>query len=159
MMCPVYMLCMNVYVLGIMTCILFVGHVHDVNRRYVLAINSTTTGKMFAAYLDLSAPVTSYNSHIQLIDSAAKEIAMKSKQRTVEEAKSHVGDSNLSVSVDDTWQRGGLASKSGVVTVLSNLGKDETNKVVDTEVLTTYCGTCSQRNRDNVLLSTIASVM
>ena len=122
-------------------CILFVGHVHDVNRHYVLAINSTTTGKMFAAYLDLSAPVTSYNSHMQLIDSAAKEIAMKSKQQTVEEAKSHVSDSNLSVSVDDTWQRGGLASKNGVVTVLSNLGKDETNKVVDTEVLTTYSGT------------------
>ena len=42
-------------------------------------------------------------------------------------------------------------------TVLSNLGKHEANKVVDTEVLTTYCGTCSQRNHDNVLLSTIAS--
>ena len=48
-------------------------------QMYVLAINSTTTGKMFAAYLDLSAPVTSYNSHMQLIDSAAKEIAMKSQ--------------------------------------------------------------------------------
>ena len=61
----------NVYVLGIITCILFEGHVYDVNWRDVLAINSIgghgTTGETFAAYMDLSAPVTSYNSHKQVI--------------------------------------------------------------------------------------------
>ena len=44
----------------------------------------------------------------------------------------------------------------GVVTVLSNLGASEANKVIDTEVLSTFCHTCAQYNNDNVRLSTIA---
>lgn len=59
--------------------------------------------------------------------------------------------------VDGTWQRRGFASKNGIVTVMTNLGKHEANKVIDTEIMTTYCNVCSQKNRDAVKLSTVAA--
>ena len=50
----------------------------------------------------------------------------------------------------------GFSSKNGAVTVLTNLGKHQANKVIDTDIRTTYCHTCPQKNRDNVKLSTTA---
>lgn len=47
--------------------------------------------------------------------------------------------------------------KNGVVTVLSNLGANEANKVIDTQVLTSFCHVCKQLGSDRTKPSTIAN--
>ena len=115
------------------------------------------SAETLAAYLDLPSPVHTYSEHLEVIDSGATSIAADSMQKAAEEAKEHFHSNDVTVSVDGTWQRRGFTSKNGVVTVVTNLGKNEANKVIDTKVMTTKCNTCNQHNRDNVKLSTIAA--
>ena len=103
-----------------------------------------------AAYLDLSKPCTptAYKTHVKELCEAAQTSAHKSTQLAAREASERLESSNIHVSVDGTWQRKGFSSKNGVVTVLSVLGKNEGSKVLDTEVLTTFCAGCVQLGND-----------
>ena len=75
------------------------------------------------AYLDLPPFVTKYNDHLKQIETAAKEEAVVLMTKASEEAITHFLSTDISVSVDGTWQRRGFLSKKGVVTVLANWGK------------------------------------
>lgn len=108
-----------------------------------------------AAYLNLPAPVRTYNLHMKALASHARDQASESTSRAAAEVKEAQNSSDVRVSVDGTWQRRGFSSKQGVVTVLTNLGRHEANKVIDCEVLSKYCHQCTQLEmNDNVKLST-----
>lgn len=115
-------------------------------------------GLSFAAYLNLPPPVEaiSYQEHMKCATDGAIVAAAASMIEAAREASESLESSDIRVSVDGTWQRRGFASQNGVVTVLSNLDANEANKVIDTQTLTTVCHMCSQRNNDNMKLSTMA---
>lgn len=73
----------------------------------------------------------------------------------VDEEKAKLSCNDIDVSIDGTCQKRGFSSKNGVVTCLSNVGKHEGSKVVDVEVLTTYCQTCTQLDNDKTKLATL----
>lgn len=131
-----------------------------INRRFVFAITSlgghSSTAKNICGDLDLPPPVHTYAEHLATIEKAASNEARSSMLQAVNEAKDSVKCSDISVSVDGTWQKRGFSSKNGVVTCLSNLGKHKANKVVDTDILTTYCATCTQMNNERTKLSKVA---
>lgn len=135
---------------------------YEINRRYVAAVTSIgghdAECNRLAAYLDLPKPCTptAYKENVKQLCEAAQTAAHKSTQLAACEASKRLKSSDIRVSVDGTWQRRGFSSKNGVVTVLSVLGKDEGSKVLDTEVLTTYCAGCRQLDNDKTKLSTIA---
>ena len=112
------------------------------------------TGVALAGYLNLPPPTQTYSTNMKLLAEQATTEARRSMQQAADEVKAIQGR-DIRVSVDGTWQRRGYSSKQGVVTVLSNLGQNESNKVIDTEVLSTFCHTCLQTNNDNIKLSTI----
>lgn len=134
------------------------------NRRYTAAITSIgghhATGVSLAGYMNLPPPVesTGYQGHLSAITHSAQQSALSSCRIAAQEAKEAMKSTNIRVSVDGTWQRRGFSSKNGVVTVLSVMGKDKGSKVLDTEVLSTYCHTCTQRNcNENTKLANIVS--
>ena len=119
---------------------------YAVNRRYTMVILSigghNRTAQTFAGNMDLPAPVQSYSDHVQVICQVVKHVAKESMKRAAAEAEEQYGKT-IWVSCNGTWQRREFSSKNGVATVLTNVGKDNGSKAVDTEVLTTYCSTCS----------------
>lgn len=133
---------------------------YDINRRLTYAITSIgghdATARALCGNLNLPPPVFTYDDHVTKITAAAREVASISMVQAVEEAKEKLNSDDISVSVDGTWQKRGYSSRNGVVTCLSNLGKNEGSKLVDTEVLTTYCNKCAQRNNDGIPLARLA---
>ena len=102
------------------------------------------------AYLGLPKPCTptAYKTHVKELCEANQTSAHKSTQLAAHEASERLESSKIRVSVDGTWQGRGFSCKNGVVTVLSVLGKNEGSKVLDTEVLTTFCAGCVQLGND-----------
>ena len=93
-----------------------VDRVFDVNRHLVLAVTAIgghATCETQAAYLNLPSPVTTYTNHQEAATTADKEIALISMTKAATEAKQHQASSNISVSVDGTWQRHGFSTKNG----------------------------------------------
>lgn len=116
-------------------------------------------GASLCGYMNLPSPVdpTAYLGHIRNIRLGAQKSAEISTANAALEAKQQMKSSNIRVSVDGTWQRRGFSSKNGVVTVLSVMGKHRGSKVIDTEVMSTFCHTCAQLDsNENTKLATIA---
>ena len=114
-----------------------------------------STARALCGNLNLPPPVFSYDDQIAALATTVKKVATQSMVIAVEEAKQKLGCEDIDVSVDGTWQKRGYSSKNGVVTCLSNVGKHEGSKVVDVEILTTYCHTCTQLDNDNTKLAAL----
>ena len=78
------------------------------------------------------------------IHQAIQTVAQKSMKAAAEEL---IDDgTGVKVSCDGTWQKRGFSSKNGVATVLSVSDDiEKAAKVIDVEVLSTYCDTCEKR--------------
>ncbi|XP_054256863.1 uncharacterized protein LOC129003739 [Macrosteles quadrilineatus] len=76
---------------------------------------------------------------------SVRTVAHNSMIKAIEEAvEKNVSDDgtttrDISVGIDGTWQRRGFASLNGIVSVSSF----DTSKILDVEILTKYCHTCS----------------
>lgn len=75
--------------------------------------------------------------------------------KTAREAEALSSSKEIGVTCDGTWQRRSFSSKNGITTVLTNMGRDNGSKVIDTEVLTTYCPVCPQLSNENTKLSKV----
>lgn len=139
----------------------------EVNTRLVYGMRQI--GRGFSAAYKLCSTLnlprlskTAYTSHEQKLLTVVSEVAedsmkeaanelvqkqeklvkkpkkvVKKKKKTSEEAKEIV---KCGVSVDGTWQRRGYTSLNGCVAAISI----ETGKVLDLEVMSSYCPTCKK---------------
>ncbi|GFN98809.1 forkhead box protein k1 [Plakobranchus ocellatus] len=108
-------------------------------------------GEKLCASLNLPPPLSrnTWSSHMDKIHAANKCTAVESMNIATKEARGITIDDdsedifNTTVSCNGSWQRRGFASKNGVATVLTVGGQGMASKVVDTEVLSNFCHSCS----------------
>ena len=126
------------------------GHSFEVNKRIILAARNIGVGheglKRFATVMDMPQPMNAnaYTDSVKHLHAAAKTVAENSMSKAAEATKTHYeacddGIINAGVSGDGTWRKRGFTSSVGVVAVMSIL----TGKVIDTEVMSKECRTCS----------------
>ena len=96
--------------------------------------------------MNIPPPVehTAYQRHLEHIADAAQVAAKESCVTAAKEAEESMEFKNIQVSVDGSWQKRGFSSKNGIVTVLTVMGKHKGSKVLDTEVVSTYCHSSAQ---------------
>jgi hypothetical protein len=120
---------------------------YDINRRSILAMRCIGQGleslATFCGVMDLPQPVQrpAYNAIVKHIVTATSTVAESVFQQAVEEEielSATPEDRQITVQCDGTWQKRGFKSLNGVCTVIGT----ETGKVVDLEVLSSYCNAC-----------------
>ncbi|GFY17543.1 uncharacterized protein TNCV_3518981 [Trichonephila clavipes] len=96
--------------------------------------------KTFCAVMSLPNPVEqkSYDVINNKLSRVVKEVAEESMKRAAVEENSSSPDNLLTVSGDGTWKTRGHSSLTGVCTVIGA----ETGKVLDREVLSSFCKGC-----------------
>ncbi|GFT11223.1 uncharacterized protein TNCV_1143671 [Trichonephila clavipes] len=100
--------------------------------------------KTFCAVMSLPNPVEqkSYDVINNKLSRVMKEVAEESTKRAAVEENSSSPDNLLTVSGDGTWKTRGHSSFIGVCTVIGA----ETGKVLDREVLSSFCKGCDSYN-------------
>ena len=130
------------------------GRAFEVNRRFVYAMRAVGKGRSaavkFCGLMNLPMPLhgNSYKSQEIALNAAAKKVANETMAEAASEIHSIAGQNDVvetGISADGTWQKRGYSSLHGVSTVISM----DTGKVLDTEVLTQYCKSCSLHEKDN----------
>lgn len=121
----------------------------DVNLKCVYGLRAIGKGsvssKPLFALLDLPKPPIRFERYNSLMVESVRTVAHNSMIKAIEEAvEKNVSDDgttsrDISVDIDGTWQRRGFASLNGIVSVSSF----DTSKILDVEILTKYCHTCS----------------
>jgi hypothetical protein len=121
----------------------------DINLKCVYGLRAIGKGsassKPLFALLDLPKPPLRFERYNDLMVESVRTVAHSSMIKAVEEAvEINVSDDgttsrDLSIGIDGTWQRRGFSSLNGVVSVSSF----DTSKILDVEILTKYCHTCS----------------
>ena len=91
-----------------------------------------------------SIDITSYNVLFDKLHKASGKQANSNMSSAASEIKNDTGEDTI-VSVDGSWQRRGHSSRNGVVTAISVV----TGKVLDTEVLSSYCRVCDSNTNTN----------
>ena len=118
--------------------------ISEINYRYIYAFRSIGMGyaamKLFSGIMDLPKPVSrkSYNIAIKTLQECSSIVAEKSMISAAQEEVAVTGSSCITVSGDGTWKTRGHTSRDGVCTVIG----DKTEKVIDTEVLSSFCKSC-----------------
>lgn len=95
-------------------------------------------GKKFLGSVNMPHTLNkaSWYGHKKEITKATDSVATTSKPKAADKARQAQGG-DITVSSDGTWQHKGFASKNGVVTVLTVIGKE--CKVIDPHVLSNHC--------------------
>lgn len=98
--------------------------------------------KNFCTAMDLPPPVSqkSYERILKKIKLASSEVADNSMKTGVSEEIAAMGSKEICVSGDGTWKTRGHTSRIGVCSLIGDL----TGKVLDVEVLSSYCKGCEQ---------------
>lgn len=121
-------------------------HNYEVNHRVIYAMRTVGLGlcglRNFCAAMDLPPPVSqnSYDKAVQKIQLATLEEASESMKKAVNEEISATGNNEICVSGDGTWKTRGHTSRIGVCSLIG----DETGKVLDIEVLSSFCKGCEK---------------
>lgn len=116
----------------------------EINYRYMYAMRSVGMGyagmELFCGVMDLPPPVSrkSYNIVVKKLLKCTGTVAQKSMKSAAHEEVLLTGSPCINVSGDGTWKTRGHTSRAGVCTVIG----DKTGKVIDTEVLSSYCKSC-----------------
>jgi len=115
----------------------------------ILAGGHRSTAETIAVHLGLPPPVTlsEWAKDMEYLREVTSKVADRSMYQAAEEAVEAVNDTDITVSCDGTWQRRGFSSKNGVATVITH-SKDKPGKVIDVEVMSSYCFTCSRYDDD-----------
>lgn len=120
-------------------------NVPEINRRSILAMRCIGEGlsslSTFSAVMGLPAPVSqkAYDSINQNILKATSEISKISMQNAAQSEINLSGSSDITVSGDGSWKTRGHSSIVGVCTLIGA----ESGKVVDTEVMSSFCKGCA----------------
>ena len=135
------------------------GKVYETNRRFPLAIFSLGKNEKgaerFLGNMNMPPPPykKSWEDHKKQILKATQSGRNKSmeevcRNKSMEEAVQELTDAqgtDVTVSVDGTWQRRGFSSKNGIVTALSVNRKKCKVIDTDTETLANYCDACAKK--------------
>jgi len=119
----------------------------NVNVRFAVSIFSIgghyEKGKKFLANMNMPPPVSaeSFGKYRDKIADASESIARDSMAQAASEYSAAVGEDDVVVSCDGTWQKRGFVSKNGVATVLSG-GVGGRAKVLDVHVSSNHCDAC-----------------
>jgi hypothetical protein len=118
----------------------------EINSRFIYSMRTIGKGlsgaKTFCGVMDLPPPITlnAYNSIIKHVKEASSIVAKNSMDAAVkEEVEMNDSNEDLIISGDGTWKTRGHTSLVGVCTVIGA----SCGKVLDTEVLSSYCKGCS----------------
>ena len=113
--------------------------------RIVYAMRSCGLGynplERFCGLMNVPPPVTPKNHHAlaNKLKDAARTVAEASMSASADEAKQNDGTTDISVSMDGTWQKRGFSSLNGVVVAVST----SDFKVLDVEIMSRNCKACS----------------
>ena len=119
-------------------------NIPEINRRFMYAFRALGLGhaamKLFCGLMDLPKPVSqkSYDTMTQRLLSCTEEISHSSKQCAAKEEVKATGSADIIISGDGTWKTRGHTSRVGICTIIG----DKTGKIIDTEVLSSYCKSC-----------------
>lgn len=120
----------------------------EVNKRFIYGMRQI--GKGFTAAFKFCSTMnlpklakTTYEKHESKILKAVTEVAENSMIKAASEIIEKIKCDKCGVSVDGTWQRRGHTSKNGCVAAISV----DTGKVLDLEVMSSYCRTCKDINK------------
>ena len=104
-------------------------------------------GKRFLGNMNVPHSLNNktWANHKDQIEKASVSTAKASQAVAAEEARKAFDGPDITVSGDGTYQRRGFSSKNGVVTVITVNG--EQSKVIDTEVLSNYCNSCTKKEK------------
>ncbi|KFM57795.1 hypothetical protein X975_00431, partial [Stegodyphus mimosarum] len=120
------------------------SNVPEVNRRFIYAMRCIGQGlagmKNFCGAMDLPQPVqkSAYHKSLQKITRCVKDVAELSMLNAAKQEIEMTGQSQLTISGDGSWKTRGHSSKIGITSVIGI----ETGKVLDLEVLSSYCKGC-----------------
>ena len=109
-----------------------------------LAGGHRSTAETITVHLGLLPPVapSEWSKDITRLNNVTETHATESMCQAAREACESPENSDITVSCDGTWQRRGFASKNGVSTVITH-SQGKPGKVIDVEVMTSYCAICS----------------
>lgn len=116
---------------------------YDINVRAVYAMRRCGVGlkgiTKFCGMLNMPPPITqhSYDIITKKLGTAAESIAKQSMNHAINDLKTKEG-TEITVSVDGTWQKRGFSSLNGVVAAVSV----STGKVIDVEIMSRHCKAC-----------------
>ena len=119
----------------------------DINMRSVYAMRTSGLGhsalEKFCGMVNMPQPVAkpSCTAVTIKLKKAAQITAEKSMSVAANDATEKEGTTDISVSVDGTWQRRGYASLNGVVAAISTAN----SKVVDVETVSWCCKACQSK--------------
>lgn len=127
-------------------------NVPEINRRFIYAMRVIGKGhasmKKFCAVMDLPPPVApkSYNKVVHKILNASKNVATKSMRKAAQ-AEAILSNSSLCVTVsgDGTWKTRGHTSLTGACSVIGA----ESGKVIDVEIMSSFCKACEYSRKKN----------
>lgn len=119
-------------------------NIPEINRRFMYASRAIGKGhsgmKLFCGLMDFPKPVAekSYNAMVKTLLTCTNTAAETSMKCAAAEEISLTGSSDIMISGDGTWKTRGHMSRIGVCAVIG----DRSGKVIDTEVLSTFCKAC-----------------
>ncbi|GFS67672.1 uncharacterized protein TNCV_4363591 [Trichonephila clavipes] len=99
--------------------------------------------KTFCSVMDLSPPVSqkSYDMILSNLKSASSIVAVAPMNKVAKEEIAASETNEICVSDDGTWKTRGHTSCIGVCSIIGDI----TGKVIDVEVLSSYCNGCDRR--------------
>lgn len=124
------------------------NHDYEVNVRIIYAMRTVGLGlqgiKNFCTAMDMPQPVSQrpYDRILKNIKYASSEVAVNSMKKAANEEILASECNEICVSGDGTWKTRGHTSRIGVCSVIG----DVTGKVIDVEVLSSYCKGCEKWN-------------
>lgn len=122
------------------------NHDYEVNARMIYAMRTVGLGlhgiKNFCTAMDMPQPVSqkSYDRILKNIKAASSEVAINSMRKAANEEILASENNAICISGDGTWKTRGHTSRIGVCSVIG----DVTGKVIDVEVLSSYCKGCEK---------------
>ncbi|GFW78909.1 uncharacterized protein TNCV_2059301 [Trichonephila clavipes] len=122
------------------------NHDYEINTRITYAMRTLGVGlrriKTFCSVMDLPPPVSqkSYDRILNNIKSASSIVAVASMNKAAKEEIAASETNEICVSGDGTWKTRGHTSRIGVCSIIG----DVTGKVIDVEVLSSYCKGCDR---------------
>ncbi|GFW16830.1 uncharacterized protein TNCV_2759581 [Trichonephila clavipes] len=122
------------------------NHDYEINTRITYAMRTLGVGlrgiKTFCSVMDLPPPVSqkSYDRILNNIKSASFIVAVASMNKAAKEEIAASETNEICVSGDGTWKTRGHTSRIGVCSIIGDI----TGKVIDVEVLSSYCKGCDR---------------
>lgn len=119
-------------------------NIPEINRRFTYAFRTIGMGhsamKTFCGTMDLPEPISakSYNRIIKKLLSSSSTVAKDAMKCAAQEEITLTGTSDIIVSGDGSWKTRGHTSRVGLCAVIG----DKSGKVLDIEVLSSYCKAC-----------------